>query len=133
MTHRRCGEARQDSRLFWGNVTVMAKKKTSRVAWVLSAVLAVVVMGGIGLLGLRLRPYWVAKYRGRGADLRGAVLPFAPLPDAFLESAILERANLDGADLRGAYLGFANLKRANLAGANLSSSNLEDPKLHGAN
>src|SRR5436309_900582 len=48
------------------------QKRTNRVAWCLAATLALVVLGGIGLLGVRLRPYWVAKYCGRGASLPGA-------------------------------------------------------------
>ncbi len=63
-------------------------------AWWLAAVLAVVVLGGIGRLGLRLRPYWVAKYHGQGADLQGAVLQFAPLHRANLTGARLPRAVL---------------------------------------
>ena len=38
--------------------------KRNRVAWGMAAVLAVVVVGGVGLLGARLRPYWVAKFHG---------------------------------------------------------------------
>jgi hypothetical protein len=56
-------------------------KKTNRVAWTLAGILALVVIGGIAALGVRLRPYWVAKYRGEGADLRGANLILAPLVD----------------------------------------------------
>src|SRR5437016_2047495 len=46
--------------------------------WGLAAILALVVLGGIGLLFVRLKPYWVARYQGRGADLHGAVLVLAP-------------------------------------------------------
>src|SRR6266568_9262046 len=52
--------------------------RTNRVPQWLSAVLAAAVLGGIGLPGARLRPYWVAGYRGEGADLYGALLPHAP-------------------------------------------------------
>jgi hypothetical protein len=54
-------------------------KRTNLVAWGLAVVLAVGVLGGGGVLFVRLRPYWVAKYRGEGADLRGAALAFARL------------------------------------------------------
>ena len=64
----------------------MTLKRQSRVAWRLAAILAVVDLGGIALLGLRLRPYWVAKYRGRRADLHGAILVLAPLASADLDS-----------------------------------------------
>ena len=50
----------------------------NRVAWWLSAILAAVLLAGFGALFLRLRPYWIAKYRGAGANLRQAFLPLAP-------------------------------------------------------
>jgi uncharacterized protein YjbI with pentapeptide repeats len=73
--------------------------KTNRVAWGLAAILAVVVVAGAGVLGVRLRSYWVAKYRGHGADLHGAFLAHAPLAGSDLPEATLHRANLHGADL----------------------------------
>ena len=48
-------------------------------AWGLAAILAVLLLGGVGLLGVRLKPYWVAKYRGRNASLHAAILINAPL------------------------------------------------------
>ena len=74
-------------------------KRTNRVAWGLAAVLAVVVLGGAGVLGVRLKPYWVAKYRGEGANLQGAILIFAPVPGSALNGADLRSANLRGANL----------------------------------
>lgn len=96
------------------NVVLMQTRKTTRTIGVVCASLAGLMLIGAGLVTVRLRPYWVAKYRGEGADLRGAVLPFAPLRDARLGGANLERATLQGADLQR-----ADLFRANLTGARL--------------
>src|SRR5205807_10100008 len=65
----------------------MAGRNGSRIVWGLAAILAIFVSGGVAELGVRLRPYWVAKYRGMGADLRGASLPWAPLRGAELGTA----------------------------------------------
>ena len=76
----------------------MAKTKTSRIAWGIAAILAMALLGGIGLLGVWLRCYWVARHRGQGADLEGT--------------------RLEGADLRGAnLLGWKGREAANLTGA----------------
>jgi len=72
--------------------------KTSRTAWGIAAILAMALLGGIGLLGVWLRCYWVARYRGQGADLHGALLVWAPLSRARLMDANLQRANLAGAN-----------------------------------
>jgi uncharacterized protein YjbI with pentapeptide repeats len=101
-------------------------KRTNRVAWGLAAGLAAVVLGGIGLLGVRLRPYWVAKYRGAGADLQRAVLVYAPLAGVDLGSACLRDADLASANLRDAFLRRANLQRTRLCGANLQGADLEN-------
>src|SRR5207302_4771940 len=79
----------------------MAKRRTNRAAWGAAAILAAMLLVGAGLLLVRLRPYWVAKYRGKGANLRGVVLVFVPLSGAAP----------DGIDLRGATLRGANLSR----------------------
>jgi hypothetical protein len=92
---------------------------TNRIAWGLATALAVVVLGGVGALGVQLRPYWVAKYRGQEADLRHAVLVGAPLQGAVLEDANLWSADLRRANLRNAYLGGADLTNADLRGADL--------------
>src|SRR5438094_10153551 len=96
----------------------------NRVAWGLAAVLAVVVLGGIGLLLPSLRAYWVARYRGMGANLRGAMLPGVPLPRVNLTGANLGRANLDSANLQGADLNDAKLQGAKLRGATLTGADL---------
>jgi hypothetical protein len=57
-------------------------KRPNRVAWALAAGLSAVLLGGTVMLGVRLRPYWQARYRGKGADLRRAVLIHAPLAGA---------------------------------------------------
>jgi uncharacterized protein YjbI with pentapeptide repeats len=100
---------------------LLMAKRTNRVAWGLAVVLAVGVLGGCGLF---LRPFWIAKFRGKGADLRGAVLPFAPLANVNLVGADLHGGNLYGADLRGAMLDQADLTKANLTDANLTNVQL---------
>jgi Pentapeptide repeats (8 copies) len=102
----------------------MPPKRNNRIVWVLVALLAGLVLVGVGVLIVRLKPYWVAKYRGEGADLHGAVLPYARLHFAFLEYADLRDANLRGADLTGAFLGGAQLQGADLRGANLKGVSL---------
>ena len=91
-------------------------------AWGLAAVLAVVVVGGVGLLAVRFKPYWVARYRGEGADLhgtnlRGANLHGANLRRARLSDVDLQGADLTSADLLGAALYDADLRNADLRGA----------------
>jgi uncharacterized protein YjbI with pentapeptide repeats len=93
--------------------------KTNRTTWAVCAALAGAVLVGVGVLGARLKPCWVAKYRGEGADLRGAVLMHAPLAGANLQFADLRDADLRGADLTGAFLGGAQLQGADLRGAHL--------------
>lgn len=115
----------------------MAERKTNRTAQALAAGLAVVVLGAVALLGMRLRPYWVAKYRGSEADLHCALLIRAPLGEASLRSADLRGADLRGAclaraGLRGANLGAADLSYANLAGAQLTCADLRGADLRGA-
>jgi hypothetical protein len=108
----------------------------SRVAWGLAVALAVAVVCGIGLLIVQLRFYWVAKYRGEGADLSGVVHVFAPLEGAQLWEADLSGANLHGAHLRKAVLGAADLSGADLSGADLVQafmpSDLSEADLTGA-
>src|SRR2546427_587010 len=82
----------------------MMKTKTSRTAWWLAAILAAVVLGGVGLLGSTARSYWIARYRGEKADLHSALLIHAPLAGAFLVDANLRQADLAGADLTNANL-----------------------------
>jgi hypothetical protein len=41
----------------------MVKRRMNRMAWALAAILAVVLLGGIGLLAVRMGPYWEVKYR----------------------------------------------------------------------
>ena len=79
-------------------------KRTNRVAWGLAVALALIVLGSIGLLGVRFRPYWIARHRGRRAQLDGAGLTAAPL----------QGADLGGARLRGAKLVGARLQETNL-------------------
>src|SRR2546430_1952320 len=93
------------------------KPGKNRTVWALCAVLAGLLLAGAGLLLVRLRPYWVAKYRGQSAALRGAALPLAPLAGADLSRADLTGANLSGANLAGARLFLAKLPGARLAGA----------------
>src|SRR5438876_1641709 len=96
----------------------MSKPKRSRSIWALCAALAIPLLVGLGFLFTRLKPYWVAKYRGKGADLHAAALLFAPLAGAAL----------DGANLRGASLRGANLAHASL-GVNMNAGPM--PPRHG--
>ena len=79
-----------------------------------------------------VRPYWVAKYRGEGADLAGAMLYRAPLAGANLFYANLSGAKLRRADLRGASIIIADLRGADLRGANLTGAILWEADLTGA-
>jgi uncharacterized protein YjbI with pentapeptide repeats len=96
-------------------------------AWGLVVVLAGVVLGGSGLLFVRLRPALVARYRGHAAELLDA-----PLPGASLAGVDLGEALLFGADLRGAHLVGTDLRRAALAGADLRNANLQGADLRDA-
>jgi hypothetical protein len=102
-------------------------KRTNRVAWGLVVGLAVAVLGGSGLLFVRLRPYLIARYWGRGAYLMDAALPGASLSGVDLREALLF-----GADLRGSHLVGTDLRKASLAGADLSRANLQGADLGGA-
>jgi hypothetical protein len=94
--------------------------------------LALAILWATGLLVVRLNPYWVARFRGRDADLRGASLPLARLCGANLPLANLEGANLRGADLRHANLLLACLNGADLRGDDLRGANLDSTRLHRA-
>jgi uncharacterized protein YjbI with pentapeptide repeats len=114
----------------------------------MALLLTAVVLGGIGALGFRLKPYWVAKYRGVRADLRGALLIYAPLAGADLDGADLRWTNLRGANLFGATLcddgkhpfvpvdnytpSRADLTGADLTGARLASASLDFASLNSA-
>jgi hypothetical protein len=114
-------------------VLPMKAWKNNRIAWSVCALLAGVVLIGVGVLGLRLRPYYVAIVAGRGANLRRTSLRFAPLRRADLCSANLRRAGLPGASLRKANLKRTDLRYANLADANLRGAILVGANLTGAN
>ena len=93
-------------------------KGTNRVVWGLAVALVV----GVVALGVRFRPYWVARYRGEGADLHGTNLQGANLHGvnlrrAWLSDADLQGADLTSADVRGAALYDADLRNADLRGA----------------
>jgi uncharacterized protein YjbI with pentapeptide repeats len=106
--------------------------KTNRRMWLLIALLGGVVLAGVGALGVRLRPYWVAKYRGYCADLRRTTLRFAPLAYADLLDANLAGASLVGANLDRANLGGANLHKADLTGTGMRHAVLVGANLTGA-
>ena len=117
-----------------GCLTIV-RKKPDGLACGLTAIIATAVIGGIGLLGTRLKPYWLAKYHGSGADLHGALLIYAPLAGANLAKANLTGANLHGARLMGAELEWANLAHADLTAAKLAGAvmgPLIDAHLEGA-
>jgi uncharacterized protein YjbI with pentapeptide repeats len=110
----------------------MQKRTTSDSAIWACAVLGTLLVWATALLFARLQPYWVARYRNKGADLRGAALPLAPLRGTQFDQTNLQGANLRGADLRSTWL-----ERTNLAGADLRAANLEgaaaSPSVVGAN
>jgi hypothetical protein len=135
-----------------GNGDLAMTKRTNRVAWGLAAVLAVVVLSGVGVLGLWLRAYWIAKHDGDESQLAGAYLPGADLHGAALAGANLHGAVLRSADLReanfsdiayfpgggaglekGADLRQADLRHAQLGSANLIDADLRSADLRGAN
>jgi Pentapeptide repeats (8 copies) len=88
-------------------VVLMKPRQKHRIAWMICALLAGLVLVGCGVLGVRLRPYWMAKYRGRDAELHTAVLSYAPLSEADLCGADLRAALLDDATLAHEY-GYVN-------------------------
>ena len=73
----------------------MKPRTNNRIAWIACALLTGLVLVGVGVLVARMRPYWVAKYQGRGVDVHGSAL--RPL-----HGADLAGADLHGADLRRA-------------------------------
>jgi uncharacterized protein YjbI with pentapeptide repeats len=93
-----------------------------RIIWVVCSLLATAVLAGVSALAVRLRPYWVAKYRGHGADLRNAMLVYAPLAGADLIHADLHGANLHKATFRGADLIGADLTDTDLMGTDLTNA-----------
>jgi len=97
-------------------------KRTNRGAWGLVGVMAVVVLGGGWLLFVRLKPYWRARYYGRGADLHGTVLAGAQLTGVDLIGANLRGADLQNASLTYAYLWRVDLRAADLTGADLTNA-----------
>ena len=79
--------------------------------------LTMVVLGGMAALGVRLRPYWVARHQGQEANLELADLQSANLAHADLTGVNLQRADLRGADLSGANLTYTHLVGAAVQGA----------------
>ena len=110
----------------------MVKRKTNWLAIWLCASFAAAELVGASLAIIRLRPYWIAKYRGAGADLRQSFLQWAPLHRAILTRARLQQANLRGADLDQAALYSANLSGADLSGADLDNARIIGANLQGA-
>ena len=82
-------------------------------------------------VGVFARPYVIAKYWGKWADLGGAMLFKAPLAEAQLIGANLRNADLRDANLRDARLWEADLKGADLRGADLRNAGLEGADLTG--
>jgi hypothetical protein len=107
-------------------------QRVNAVAWWAGTILALSMLGAIGLLFVRLRRYWIVKYRGVGARMRGAQLPGAPLAAANLYEADLSNSNLRHANLEGAVLDEASLAGADLTGAKLNFAHLYNTDLHGA-
>jgi hypothetical protein len=91
--------------------------------------LGVLLLAGAGSSSKWLRAYWIAKYRGVGANLRGAMLVRAPLAGADLWGADLHGADLHSANLHGADLWEADLRGADLTGADVEWADLV-PRSH---
>src|SRR5262249_37848458 len=121
----------QPSASEWDNGEEM-KRNSNRAAWGLVAILAAAGLPGMAAVGVWLRPYLVAKYRGQDANLHGAWLPNAPLHGADLSGADLQDANLHGADLTHAHLTEVRGRGADLIGAALANSDLSYADLRGA-
>jgi Pentapeptide repeats (8 copies) len=119
-----------------GNLLLMRERKATGVAWLLSALLAGLVLAALVPFGVWLRWYRIARYHGTDADLRGAWLPYAPLAHADLSSANLRGATLTSANLTAALLDAdltaADLRHARLEAASLSDANLPRARLSGA-
>ena len=108
----------------------MTRRKLLWTALLIAATCAAVAVG------VFLRPYVVAKYWGKWADLGDAMLYKAPLAEAQLIGANLQDANLrdarlweadlKGADLRGADLRNAGLEGADLTGTDLRGADVQD-------
>lgn len=113
----------------WGTICVMKQPTSGRLVWGVSFVLAAGMLVGGTIL---LRPYCVARYHGRRAQLCSALLAYAPLDGADLMRSVLTHANLDAARLRGAHLRGADLRHASLLGASLQGAVLEEARLEGA-
>src|SRR5689334_2111746 len=94
-------------------------KRLNGMAWGTAGMLALLVAGSIVSLGVRLRPYWVARYRGEDSSLRNASLSGALLPSANLARARLDAACLMHADLRNAWMLYTGLTGARLNNADL--------------
>jgi hypothetical protein len=82
-------------------------------------------------LGIVARPYCLAPFCGRGADLRDAILVLGYLPDANFEHPNLRGAKLQGAFLSGGNVLNADLTRADLSGACLYGADLRGADLFG--
>jgi hypothetical protein len=108
-------------------------RKDRTLRWLWAMLLAAPVLGGIGLQLVSMWPYWVAIYRGKGANLYGAALPRARLGGADLRDAALYFADLRAAVLQRADLRGAELRQANLEGADLAGADLRDAWLGGTN
>jgi uncharacterized protein YjbI with pentapeptide repeats len=78
------------------------------------------------------RCVWIAKHRGRGADLSDARLHFVSLSGACLAEANLGRANILQADLESADLTQANLSCSIIHGSNLHQATLRQANLRRA-
>src|SRR5438874_1608558 len=109
----------------------MTGQKRPRAIWAISAVLGGVVVLATVLLLVGLRAYWVAKYRGRRANLAGALLLHSYLPAVRLVGTDLTGAKLTGANLVVTNFSSANLTRADLTGACLMGADLRTAKLAG--
>jgi hypothetical protein len=118
-------------------------KRTNRRAWAVAGALALLVLGGLGLLVTQIvvqlygypnptfGPYcsWVATHRGRNASLMNAQLRSVDLRGADLQGAQLGGADLTGANLGGANLVGARLRLVRLQGAQLQKADLHEADL----
>jgi len=107
----------------------MQHQRAERAKWIVNAAAGVVVLA---LLYQCYHALFVARFLGRGAQLRGVNLEAASLGGVDLRKADLRGARLGAAELSGARLAGADLREADLREARLARADLSGARLGGA-